>query len=170
MHNEPTPIEICNHTSVGMIVFNDQHHLLLIERRKFPYGYACPAGHVDNGETYELAALRELREEVGLVAVHLDCVLDITVENTCRRPSGDWHRWKVYQVQSTGELKRNLSETKDAGWFALPHIEALARKTERYRTGALSEALWQEHPGLEPVWYDFLSTLHMLPTDQEQPR
>src|SRR6266849_9764330 len=112
MPNEPTPIEICNHTSVGMIVFNAQHHLLLIERRKYPYGYACPAGHVDNGETYEQAAVRELREEVGLEAVHLRCVLDTTVENTSRRPSGDWHCWKVYQVQTTGALDRNLSETK----------------------------------------------------------
>src|SRR5258708_800280 len=86
MQNESAPIEICNHTSVGMIVFNAQHHLLLIERRKYPSGYACPAGHVDNGETYEQAALRELHEEVGLEAVHLHCVLDITVDNACRRP------------------------------------------------------------------------------------
>ncbi len=42
MPNEPAPVEMCNHTSVGMIVFNLQHHLLLIERRMFPYGYACP--------------------------------------------------------------------------------------------------------------------------------
>jgi ADP-ribose pyrophosphatase YjhB (NUDIX family) len=170
MHNETTPIEICNHTSVGMIVFNEQHHLLLIERRKFPYGYACPAGHVDNGETYQQAALRELREEVGLEVVHLDCVLDELVENTCRRPYGDWHRWKVYEVQAMGRIGPNLSEAKQAGWFDPSQLAAFARKTERYRAGAISEALWQEQPGLEPVWYDFLSTLDMLPTDQEHPR
>ncbi len=169
MHNEPAPIEICNHTSVGMIVFNAQHHLLLIERRKYPYGYACPAGHVDNGETYEQAALRELHEEVGLQAVHLDCVLDLTVDNACRRPYGDWHRWKVYQVQAIGALNRNLSETKQAGWFEPSALAALASKTERYRAGALAEELWQEQPGLEPVWYDILTTLEIIPSNTDTP-
>ena len=169
MQNQPTPIELCNHTSVGMMVFNAQHHLLLIERRKYPYGYACPAGHVDDGETYEQAAQRELREEVGLEVVHLDCVLETTVDNACRRPAGSWHRWKVYQVQTTGELHRNLSETKNAGWFDLPHIEALASKTQHYRAGIISEQSWQEQPGLEPVWYNFLTTLGILPSSKEQP-
>jgi len=104
---------------------------------------------------------------VGLVAVHLDCVLDTTVDNACRRPYGDWHRWKVYQVQTTGALDRNLSETKQAGWFDPSAIEALASKTERYRAGALAEELWQEQPGLEPVWYDFLTALKIIPSDKE---
>jgi 8-oxo-dGTP pyrophosphatase MutT (NUDIX family) len=41
---------------------------LLIERRQFPFGFAPPAGHVDDGETYIDAACRELQEEVGLEA------------------------------------------------------------------------------------------------------
>lgn len=168
MQNETAPIEICNHTSVGMMVFNAQHHLLLIERKKYPYGYACPAGHVNTGETYEHAAIRELREEVGLVAVHLGCVLDTTVDIACRRPSGDWHRWKIYRVQTTGEVNRNLRETKQAGWFDLSIIEALASKTERYRTGTIPEQRWREQPGLEPVWYDFLTTMGIIQPNKER--
>jgi len=39
--------------------------LLLIERAKFPFAYAPPAGHCD-GDDFEFTAKKELEEEVGL--------------------------------------------------------------------------------------------------------
>ncbi|MEK9177792.1 MAG: NUDIX hydrolase, partial [Patescibacteria group bacterium] len=57
--------KICDHKSVGMFIWNDDK-LLLIERGKRPYGFAVPAGHVDGDKTFEIAAIRELKEEVGL--------------------------------------------------------------------------------------------------------
>jgi ADP-ribose pyrophosphatase YjhB (NUDIX family) len=46
--------------------------ILLIERAKFPKGFACPAGHVDEDSDYETSAKRELKEEVGLDAENLN--------------------------------------------------------------------------------------------------
>lgn len=40
--------------------------VVLIKRRNPPLGWALPGGFVDQGETVERAALRELREETGL--------------------------------------------------------------------------------------------------------
>lgn len=37
--------KICDHTSVGMFVWRGGK-LLLIERAKFPFGFAVPAGHL----------------------------------------------------------------------------------------------------------------------------
>lgn len=39
---------------------------ILMGKRKDSGGYNCPGGHVEDGETYENAALRELKEETGI--------------------------------------------------------------------------------------------------------
>ena len=50
---------IPRHYIVGIIVERNEKYLLL-ERINFPYGFACPAGHVDEGETIKEAMNRGL--------------------------------------------------------------------------------------------------------------
>ncbi|MCL4234952.1 MAG: NUDIX hydrolase [Deltaproteobacteria bacterium] len=40
--------------------------VVLIERKNPPHGYALPGGFVDVGESAEVAAIREAKEETGL--------------------------------------------------------------------------------------------------------
>ncbi|NEO26704.1 MAG: NUDIX hydrolase [Kamptonema sp. SIO4C4] len=42
------------------------HPIILIERKNPPYGWAIPGGFVDYGESVEVAAVREAKEEMCL--------------------------------------------------------------------------------------------------------
>ncbi len=47
-----------------IIEYNDG--IVLIERKNYPYGWAIPGGFVDYGESLEVAAIREAKEETNL--------------------------------------------------------------------------------------------------------
>ncbi len=151
----------CDHTSVGMFVWKNDK-LLLIERAKFPFGYAVPAGHLDGDTDYEIAARRELKEEVGLDVVRLDLVFDGRKENPCRREDGTWHHWKLYRVESVGDLSPSLQETKRADWYSVEQIEVLTVRTKKFLAGEISPSEWEMNPGLEPVMAEFWNSLRLL--------
>lgn len=49
------------------IIFNDDGKILMIERHKAGEHYfVLPGGHVDEGEVFERAAVREVMEETGM--------------------------------------------------------------------------------------------------------
>lgn len=153
--------KVCDHTSVGMLVWKDEK-LLLIERAKFPFGFAIPAGHVDGDASYEESAKRELSEEVGLEAEGLKLLAEGRKENPCRREDGSWHHWKIYEVITTGDIKRSEDETKQAGWYTKEQIKALGEKTKKYNDKEISEEDWGKSPGLEPIMYEWFKELKII--------
>lgn len=155
----------CDHTSVGMLVWKGSF-LLLINRKRPPYGYAAPAGHVDGDRSYEAAAVRELSEEVGLNVERLTLVFEKVKANPCRREGGSWHHWKVYEVSVSGELHPSQDEAREADWFDLPKVKLLAGRTEMYRSGQISSDEWYRSPGLEPVWQEILVEIGIIESQQ----
>lgn len=144
-----------------MLVWKNDE-LLLIERKKPPFGFAPPAGHVDEFGSYEEAAKQELREEVGLAAEEITLVAEGRKENKCRREGGDWHYWKIYQVEADGELRRSEDETKQAHFFSKDELAALSAKTEAYQHGDIMNEDWETSPGIEPVWYEWLKAIKAI--------
>ncbi|MES2226089.1 MAG: NUDIX domain-containing protein [Patescibacteria group bacterium] len=146
----------CDHTSVGVLAFREGK-LLLIDRKKPPYGLAAPSGHVDDHGAasaseearYQKAAIDELREETGLTATTLTLVLEGRKENPCRR-GGDWHYWRIYTAETTGEVHASEDETRGHLWCDPGQMSSL-----------LASAVVQtEHGeiGLEPVWKEWLAS------------
>lgn len=152
--------KVCDHTSVGILIWQGDK-LLLIERKKFPFGFAPPAGHCD-GDDYEVAARRELEEEVGLRAEKLSIIAEGRKDNLCRRKDDNWHYWKIYQATVSGELRPSRDETKQAGWYSKEQLEKLARRTGDYLAGGISEEEWQKSPGIELVWHEWLGELKVI--------
>jgi argininosuccinate lyase len=159
--SQETKIKDCDNKSVGMLVWKDEK-LLLIERKKFPYGFAFPAGHVDLHGNFEDAARDEIREEVGFDVTDLKLISEGKRENVCRRPGGSWHYWKVYETKVVGKLEPSQDETKKAGWYTKDQIRELASKTEKYLNGEINDTEWEQSPGLEKNFYDWVRELQII--------
>jgi len=157
---QETKIKDCDNTSVGMFIWKD-NKLLLIERKKFPFGFAVPAGHVDNHGSFENAAKEEVQEEIGLKLTKIKLIAEGRKNNRCRREGGNWHYWKIYEVEAEGNIKPSGNETKQAGWYTKEQIKRLSKRTERYLRGKLSEEEWQALPGIETVWYEWFKKLEI---------
>lgn len=152
----------CDNTSVGMFIWRDDK-LLLIERKKFPFGFAIPAGHVDNHGSFEDAAKEEVEEEVGFEVTNLRLITEGRRENICRRPGGTWHYWKLYKTKVQGNLKPSQDETKKAGWYTKDEIRELAERTEKYNSNSeISEDDWKLSPGFERNFYEWVKELKII--------
>lgn len=151
----------CDHQSVGILVWRNDK-LLLIERKRSPFGFAPPSGHVDQDSSFEESARRELKEEVGLNTKTLRLLIEGRKENPCRRPEGNWHYWKIYLVEAEGEVKGSEDETKQVGFYTKEDLLGLAAKTESYLRGDIKPDDWEMSPGLEPVWYEWFKELKII--------
>lgn len=83
------------HESSGVFVRNDEGRFLFFTRNIFPFALTVPAGHVDTGETAEIAAQRELEEEVGMAGALIHVVTEDIIGDACSRGS-DAHLWHAF--------------------------------------------------------------------------
>jgi 8-oxo-dGTP pyrophosphatase MutT (NUDIX family) len=118
------------HEAAGAIIrrqAGSESLTLLFLRRKFPYQYTLPAGHIEIGQDPEAAMRREVNEEAGLTV--LNSVLlwpgeSLRLEDSCRR-GADIHRWHVFKVVAEGQ-PRLSDEGRIIGWYSDDEIRELA--------------------------------------------
>lgn len=150
-------MERCDHTSVGVVIENQQNQILLIERARFPFAIAAPAGHIDDHGGTHATALGEVSEEVGIAleeSLLTEVVSQRRIENRCRREAGDHHVWTVFYAHiGDAAIKRSLDETKSADWYSRNELNELAA-TPRTDLNASST--------LEPVWLEFFKELGLV--------
>jgi ADP-ribose pyrophosphatase YjhB (NUDIX family) len=106
--------------TVDIVVIRDRK-ILLIERKNPPEGWALPGGFIDYGESAETAAVRELREETGLIASRID-LLGVYSE-----PGRDprFHTLSVvYLAQADGVVQAG-DDAGRAEWFEFDLLPGL---------------------------------------------
>jgi 16S rRNA (adenine1518-N6/adenine1519-N6)-dimethyltransferase len=76
------------------------------------------SGHVDEGETYEAAALRELQEEIGVSGVVLNAVAKVknSEEDEPDKIKNRFHM--IYTGNYDGLLRLNPQEVSEARWIS----------------------------------------------------
>jgi isopentenyl-diphosphate Delta-isomerase len=131
------------HRAVHVLVFNARGELFLQKRSKTKdrepsrWGAAC-SGHVDSGEDYDTAAMRELGEELGWrPSSQLERILRI---EACRKTDQEFV-W-VYRCCGEGPFTLNVEEVETGGWFSREQIEQwLAGRPEEFTTAF--RAIWE---------------------------
>jgi len=110
------------HRAVHVFVFNGAGQLFL-QRRSMSKDSApgkwvssC-SGHVDAGESYDAAAVRELSEEIGLRGVALEPLFKAV---PCRETGNEFVR--VYRCQSEGPFTLDPGEISEGKWVELKEL------------------------------------------------
>jgi 8-oxo-dGTP pyrophosphatase MutT (NUDIX family) len=114
------------HFSVGALI-RDGDRFLIIKRRVWPYTHGLPAGHVDNGESFELTLPREVREELGVTPTAFTLLAhepDL-VGDKCRK-GADIHDWKLFACEVPIEgIINNSDEAERLLWVSRQEADAL---------------------------------------------
>lgn len=95
----------------GVVIMKDNKILLVQEKKPSAYGlWNLPAGHVENGESIEIAAVREGEEETGFKLELGDKIGTFQLT--------DNHQIHVYQaIIIGGEIKFDKNELLTVNWF-----------------------------------------------------
>lgn len=106
------------HRAVHVLVFNSAGQVFLQKRslkkdRQPGVWDSSASGHVDQGEDYDVCALRELQEEIGLKPATLPRRLFKLPAST---ETDKEHVW-VYQCESDGPFELNAEEIDRGDWF-----------------------------------------------------
>ena len=113
--------------AAGGLVWNEKNELLMIFRQD---KWDLPKGKLDEGESIETCAIREVREETGLKEVILGEFIGITRHEYFDRfidakaiKESHWYAMRADSIQLLNpQLEENITEIK---WVKIEEIPAL---------------------------------------------
>jgi 8-oxo-dGTP diphosphatase len=138
---------------VVLLTIRDRRlHLLLIRRLAKPYEhrFALPGGFVQEDESLDSAAARELQEETGVEKVYLEQLY--TFGDLKRDPRGRVVTVAYYALVPHTQLLRAGTDASDAAWFPVTELPALAfdhRKIVEYAHQRIRNKLNYTNVGFE---------------------
>ncbi len=124
--------------AVGIIPIDDEQNTWLVGQYRYTldeYSWEIPMGAVPTKETYEDGALRELKEETGLIADKLDFLCKIHTSNSVTDEAG-----MVFVAKGLTQGETEFDETEDIQVKKLPFSEALKMVMNGEITDSLSVA------------------------------
>jgi isopentenyldiphosphate isomerase len=109
------------HRAAHVLVF-DASGLLVIQKRSgkkdtFPDHWECVGGHMAPGETYEDAAQREVKEELGVEVSSL-----VRIGKTSARPESGMEFIEIYTAVAAGPVQPNPDEVTSTDALSLEEL------------------------------------------------
>ena len=111
--------------TVGALIINSENKILLVKSHKWMNGkYSVPGGHVEIGESFEEAIIREVKEETGLDIVPKR----LFMIQECVRPK-EFFKKKHFiffdYICQTENIKVQLDERElqEYNWFKIEDIK-----------------------------------------------
>ena len=133
------------HRAVHVLVFNRRGEVFLqkrsLKKDTFPGAWdSSTSGHLDSGEDYDICAVRELREEIGLAVEKPPAQLF----KIAACPETDAEFVRVYRCQAEGPFRLHPDEIETGGWFAPEKVSRwLAEKPQDF-AGAF-RFIWKKY-------------------------
>ena len=130
------------HSAVGAII-KQNGKILMLDRKKIPLGWACPAGHIEKSDTPERTLIKEVKEETDLQVKKSKLLIhEFVAWNACAKGFAG-HDWYVYEIlEWQGEAKlMERDKHKTLGWKTIEEIKKIE---------------------LEEVWQYFFKKLNLL--------
>jgi isopentenyl-diphosphate Delta-isomerase len=132
------------HRAVHVLVFNSRGELFLQKRSMkkdcFPGTWDSSAsGHLDSGESYDACAVRELREELGLI-------IPAPPERLFKIDACAGTGWEfvwIYRCRSEGPFSLHPDEIDSGDWFSAAKLEEWLIRRPAEFAGAVP-LIWAE--------------------------
>jgi 8-oxo-dGTP pyrophosphatase MutT (NUDIX family) len=118
-------------TAAGVVL--DADGRVLLGRRADTGNWGLPGGIIDPGEEPADAAVREIYEETGVIAVP-ESLVAVSVSGVVTYPNGDVVQYLevLFRCRARGGTARvNDSESVEVGWHALDNLPDLDARTLR---------------------------------------
>jgi 8-oxo-dGTP pyrophosphatase MutT (NUDIX family) len=108
----------------NVAIVNGNKVLLVQQRKPIAYGlWSLPGGHIEESETPEVAAIREVHEEVGAELLDIKPLKIYPINNSL----GTFHI-NTFIGRLNGDVTLKDDELLAYGWFSLESLETMIDK------------------------------------------
>lgn len=114
------------HTYGVKVVLINEERILLVRHAYGSGGWTFPGGRVEGDENYREAAVREVKEELGVEVHNVKKCGDFT-----SREEYKYDHITVFSAESIQDISPSPFEIAEAQWFALDNFPQITQVAER---------------------------------------